>query len=153
MVIVRTQLKNGKVSVTSSCFEDIRTYRMSLADAKASDYVPKKWRKEAGRDFSEATFQTVVQCMLLAKKGLQEIAEFQSKLKPEQFANYKFNYGPCKTYESYEDLCQIRDELEALPKLDEDQMAELDRVNKEIKSIDDFVAKQVEAVKEPAIAE
>jgi hypothetical protein len=145
-MLVKKTLKNGKCSVTSSHFEDIRVYRQSLAESKQEDYVPKKWRKAPPRDFSEAEAATVTQCLLHAKMAAQELSQFVECLKPNQLENYKINYGCLRDYESYEDLVAIRDELEAKENLEEAEQEELQRVTKEIKSYDDFVTANMEAM-------
>ena len=145
-MIVKKTLKNGKVSVTSSHFEDIRVYRSSLSEAKQEDYVPRKWRKTQPRDFSAAEVATTVQCIQHAKLAAQELSQFVENLKPNQLENYKINYGCLREYEGYEDLVKIRDELEAKETLEEAEQEELQRVTDEIKSIDDFVNANVEAV-------
>lgn len=145
-MLVKKTLKNGKVSVTSSHFEDIRIFRASLSEAKQEDYVPKKWRRTQSRDFSAIELATTVQCIQHAKLAAQELSQFVENLKPSQLENYKINYGCLRDYESYEDLVKIRDELEAKETLEETEQEELQRVTKEIKSIDDFVNANVEAI-------
>lgn len=145
-MIVKKTLKNGKCSVTSSYFEDIRLLKASLRESMQDDYVPSKWRREKGRDFSELKLATATQCLILAKRGAEELSDFVANLKQNQYDNYKINYGPWQPYESYETLVGIRDELLAKDKLDADEQKELDRVTKEIKGIDDFVEQNVAAV-------
>ena len=156
MVIIRKTLKNGKISITSSCFEDIRTYRMSLSESKKDDYVSAKWRRNAGRDFSGIEFETTKQVLLLAKKGCNEISEYVKQIKEKDLPNYKINWGPCETYISYDDLCKSRDELEAKRASGEeftaDDIAELDRVKKEIDNIDRFVDTQIQRIEAEEIA-
>lgn len=141
MSIVRKTLKNGKYSITSTCFDDIRTYRMSLSESKQDDYVSAKWRRNAGRDFSQIEFETVKQCMLLAKKGCNEISEYVKQLKNNEVANYQIAWGPCKDYISYDDLIEERDALEAkraegAEAFTADDFKRLDHVNAEIDSFD-----------------
>lgn len=144
-MIVKKVLKNGKVSVTSSYFDDLRVYKMSLSDSKQSDYVSKKWRRSEARDFSEIEFATTLECLRLAKYGCVELRNFVNNLNVNQLANYKINFGPCKNYESYEDLMKIKNELEAQSELSEKDQKELNRVTNEIQSIDTFVENQVNA--------
>ena len=146
MAIITKTMKNGKISVTSDHFENIRIYRQSLSESIQEDYIPAKWRKEAGRDFSDLKLKTTVQCLIEAKRGAAEMSGFIDGLKPGQYDKYKFNWGPLVDYESYDTLCAIRDELLEANKtrlLDEDETKELERVQKEIKDIDDFVAKEM----------
>lgn len=142
MAIVRNSLKNGKVSVTSSYFEDARLVKASLRDSLQSDYVPSKWRREKGRDFSQLKLATAAQFIYLNRLGVMELSEFVDNLKPSQYENYKINYGPWKEYESYEDLEKKREELleiKGYRALEEDENTELERVTKEIADIDKFV--------------
>lgn len=147
-MIIKKQLKNGKVSVTSSHFADMGVYRQSLAESMQEDYVPMKWRKTAGRDFSELKRQTTIQCLILAKQGSAELSDFVNNLKDNQLEHYVINWGPWKPYESYEDLCKKRDEFAMMSHLNEEDQAEFDRVVKEIKSIDDFVDSNMEAMRQ-----
>lgn len=147
-MIVKKIRKNGKVSITSSYFDDIRTYRMSLSDSKQSDYVSKKWRREKGRDFKEIELATAIQCLILAKLGIADICEFQKNLRDDQFENYIFNYGPCKEYTSYEDLCARKDELEAEDSLSAKELTELEHVKAEIADIDRFVETNCQVISE-----
>lgn len=147
-MLVKKNLRNGKVSVTSSYFEDIRMVKQSLFESKKDDYVPGKWRREKGRDFSELEVQTVLMTFQLAKKGLAEINDFVEDLKPSQYDKFVINYGPWKNYESYETLEKIRDELLEKGKynpLEEEDAKELERVQKELKDIDDFVERNLVA--------
>ena len=145
-MLTKKTLRNGKISVSSTYFEDIQVYKMSLRDAKQSDYVSKKWRTSAPRDFSEIEMATVVQTFMLAKKGLAELDNFVQTLNSNQLDKYVIKYGPWKDYESYEILSKIKSELEAKEKLEADEVKELDRVTKEINDIDRFVSKEMEKV-------
>lgn len=146
-MIVKKQLKNGKISVTSSYFDDLRVYKMSLSDSKTSDYVSKKWRTEKARDFANLNYTTAIECMKLAKYGCTELRNFVNSLNVNQLSNYKINFGPCKDYESYDDLCKTRDILEAKEDLTEKDQKELNRVKSEIANIDRFVEKQLQNVR------
>lgn len=148
-MIIRKTLKNGKVAISSSHLEDIRTYRMSLNESKKDDYVSAKWRREKGRDFSDLELATTVQCLIQAKLAAAEIRDYLNNLKPAQLENIKVNWGPLRTYESYETLCEIRDNISAkgnYAELESEDQKELDRVTKEIADIDRFVETQMEAV-------
>lgn len=152
-MITRKTLKNGKIAISSSHLEDIRTYRMSLNESKKDDYVSLKWRREKGRDFSELELATTVQCLIHAKLAVAEIRDYLNNLKPAQLENIKVNWGPLRTYESYETLCEIRDNISAkgnYADLEPEDQKELDRVTKEIADIDRFVEKQVENVTQVA---
>lgn len=152
-MITRKTLKNGKIAISSSHLEDIRTYRMSLNESKKDDYVSSKWRREKGRDFSELELATTVQCLIHAKLAAAEIGDYLSSLKPAQLENVKVNWGPLKDYESYETLCEIRDKITArgqYAELDPEDQKELDRVTKEIADIDQFVEKQMKNVTQVA---
>lgn len=141
-------LKNGKLAVTSTFFEDARLVKASLRESMQDDYVSSKWRRDKGRDFSELQLATVVQSMLLAKQGFAELQKFsESHRNSAQAEKYKINYGPWKDYESYESLIKTRDELEAKKEkqsLETDELTELSRVGNKIKEIDDFAEKQIE---------
>lgn len=145
-------LKNGKKKVTSSYWDDIKTYRASLADSKKEDFEYWKWRKDKPRDFSQIELATVVECMKTARLGCSELSDYIKNLKDPHLENYKFDWGPMEEYESYDDLCSIRDEINAKSPIErtKDDISELERVEKEIKSIDDFVEKQLESVAEIA---
>lgn len=147
MAIIRKTLKNGITSITSSFFEDLRLYKASLSDSKQSDYAERRFSSEKPRDFSKIELQTAIQTIILAKYGASEIRDFQEKLKPQQFKDYKFNYGPLKDFESYEMLVEERNELNNLFIKEDDDQKELDRLNSEIQGIDSFVEKQIELVK------
>lgn len=147
-MIIKKTLKNGKTSITSSYFEDMRIYKMSLTDSKQSDYVSRKWRNDKARDFSELNFVTTIECMKLAKLGCTELRNFVNNLNVNQLENIKLNFGPCKDYESYETLTKIKETLEAKEDLTEKEKKELTRVTNEINDIDRFVEKQLELVKE-----
>ena len=87
--------------------------------------------------------------MIQAKLAAAEIRDYLNNLKPAQLENIKVNWGPLKTYESYETLCEIRDNISAkgnYAELEPEDQKELDRVTKEIADIDQFVEKQMEAV-------
>ena len=145
-MITRKILKNGKIAISSSHLEDLRTYRMSLNESKKDDYVSSKWRRDKGRDFSELELATATQCLIQAKLAAAEIGDYLSSLKPAQLENVKVNWGPLKDYESYETLCEIRDKITArgqYAELDPEDQKELDRVTKEIADIDQFVEKQM----------
>lgn len=138
-MIIKKQLKNGKVSVTSSYFQDCSLVKESLRDSKKEDYEYWKWRKDKPRDFTELELKTAVEAMKYARYGCIEMKEFMNTLHPSSFSNYKFNFGPCKDYESYEDLVKIKNELEAKENLEKEEVIELERVTNEIKDIDKLV--------------
>lgn len=146
-MLVKKSLRNGKTSVTSSYFDDMRLVKQSLYESKKDDYVSAKWRREKGRDFRELELQTAIMAITLAKKGAAEVSEFADSLKPAQYEQYVLNYGPWKDYESYDSLEKTRDELLEKKKhaaLDEEDEKELDRVTAEIKDIDSFVKQELE---------
>lgn len=138
-MIIKKQLKNGKISVTSSYFQDCSMIKESLRDSKKDDYESWKWRKDKPRDFSELELKTAVETMKYAKYGCIEMREFMNTIHPNSFSNYKFNFGPCKDYESYDDLVCIKNELEAKDHLEKDEIKKLEKVTNEIKDIDNFV--------------
>lgn len=146
-MIIRKQLKSGKVSITSSYFDDARLIKASLRDSMQEDYVPAKWRNGAGRDFSELKLATAVQFIILSKQGAEEIKKYLEPMNTEQFKNLKVNWGPWVDYESYDDLVAIRDGLlqkqSPIYTLTAEESKELDRVNNEIRKIDDFVAAEM----------
>lgn len=143
-MIVKKQLKNGKISVTSSFFDDLQLYRASLTESKQSDFVSKKWRRDKARDFSDLEYHTAIECLKLARYGCLEIAEFAGSLTAKQLEAYTFRYGPCRPYESYEDLLNIKHELESKENLSTKEANELVRVTNAITEIDNFVKVQVE---------
>lgn len=145
-MLIKKKLKNGKTSVTSSYFEDARLVKQSLSESKQDDYVSKKWRKEAPRDFKEIEWQTAIMVIQLVKQGAREVSTFASLLADNQIGNYVLNYGPLKDYESYDELVAKRDSLKGKI-LDKEMTKELERVNREIKAIDDFAAQNLERVK------
>lgn len=134
-------LKNGKKKVTSSYFSDIKTYRASLADSKKEDFEYWKWRKDKPRDFSQIELATAIECLKAAKMGCAELSDYVKNLKDPHLENYKLDWGPMEEYESYDDLCKIRDEINAKSSFEktEEDIKELERVEREIKHIDDFV--------------
>jgi len=149
-MLVRKTLKNGKTSITSSYFDDVRMLKASLRESMQEDYAANKWRREKARDFSQLKLATVTQCLILAKIGAAELSEFVSDLKPNQVENYKVNYGPWQPYESYEELVAKRNELLDKESLEAADQEELNRVTKEIKTVDEFVERNCRAVVEEA---
>lgn len=110
------------------------------------------------RNLGELELANVVLKIQLAKKGIREVVDFAGKIPAAKLKEYEFNYGPCIDSVSYEDLlarkAELADEL-ATAKDAEERVAirdDLEVVEKEIKSFDDYVERNMAAVAEPVEA-
>lgn len=162
MITKRTRGKKNPVTVVSSSyFDDIKMIDESMRETKAANYIP-RWERSKGnqmRNLGELELANVVLKIQLAKKGMREVADFAEKIPDAKLKEYELNYGPCIEAVSYEDLlarkAELTDEL-AAAKDAEEKVAireDLEAVEKEIKSFDDFVVRNMAAVAEPEAVE
>lgn len=162
MITKRTRGKKNPVTVVSSSyFDDIKMIDEGMRETKAANYIP-RWERSKGnqmRNLGELELANVVLKIQLAKKGMREVADFAEKIPDSKLKEYEFNYGPCIEAVSYEDLlarkAELTDEL-AAAKDAEEKVAireDLEAVEKEIKSFDDFVERNMAAVAEPEAVE
>ena len=156
--------KNPVTIISSSYFEDIKMIDEGMRETRAVNYIP-RWERSKGnqmRNLGELELANVVMKIQLAKKGIREVADFAEKIPAAKLKEYEFNYGPCIDSVSYEDLlarkAELTDELAAAKdaKDAEERVAirdDLEAVEKEIKSFDDFVERNMTAIAEAEVME
>lgn len=162
MITKKTRGKKNPVTViSSSYFDDIKMIDEGMRETKAANYIPRWERSKVNqvRNLRELELANVVLKIQLAKKGVREVADFAEKIPNAKIKEYEFNYGPCIEAVSYEDLlsrkAKLTNEL-TIAKDAEEKIAireDLEAVEKEIKSFDDFVERNVSAVAEPVAVE
>lgn len=153
--------KNPVTIISSSYFEDIKMIDEGMRETRSANYIP-RWERSKGnqmRNLGELELANVVMKIQLAKKGIREVADFAEKIPAAKLKEYEFNYGPCIDSVSYEDLLarksELTDEL-AAAKDAEERVAireDLEAVEKEIKSFDDFVERNMTAIAEAEAVE
>ena len=158
--------KNPVTIISSSYFEDIKMIDEGMRETRSANYIP-RWERSKGnqmRNLGELELANVVMKIQLAKKGIREVADFAEKIPAAKLKEYEFNYGPCIDSVSYEDLlarkAELTDELAAAKDAEEKDAEErvaiqedLEAVEKEIKSFDDFVERNMTAIAEAEVME